>query len=299
MSTDRDTTRIVRSWLEEGVTTLPDRVLDVVLDELPTTPQRRAMWWPARRLFDMNKAMAFGLGAAAVVIVAILGFRFLVPAGPSIGDQAETPTPTASPMAWPDVQGVDLAAGTYLSDGPSPIRSTITVPEGWIACGRTDRAIERIRGVGADAFGVCAGADDPRSLEVFFIDNVVNDPCDRARALLDPPVGESVDDLVNAISNLPGFEATDPIDITRDGYVGKQFELTAPTEPACDLDSNGLGTWSTPDRTNGVGPGEVNLLRIVDVEGTRTVIAGAYQPTSTADEIAEVRAIFDSIQVAP
>jgi hypothetical protein len=31
MSTDRDTTRIVRSWLEEGVAALPDRVLDTVL----------------------------------------------------------------------------------------------------------------------------------------------------------------------------------------------------------------------------------------------------------------------------
>ena len=28
MSTDRETTRMVRSWLEEGVTALPDRVLD-------------------------------------------------------------------------------------------------------------------------------------------------------------------------------------------------------------------------------------------------------------------------------
>ena len=28
MSSDRDTTRIVRSWLDEGVTALPDRVLD-------------------------------------------------------------------------------------------------------------------------------------------------------------------------------------------------------------------------------------------------------------------------------
>ena len=38
MSTDRDVTRIVRSWLEEGVTALPDRVLDAVLDQLPATP---------------------------------------------------------------------------------------------------------------------------------------------------------------------------------------------------------------------------------------------------------------------
>ena len=53
MSTDRDVTRIVRSWLEDGATALPDRVLDTVLDQLPATPQRRA-WWPARRLREMN-----------------------------------------------------------------------------------------------------------------------------------------------------------------------------------------------------------------------------------------------------
>jgi hypothetical protein len=56
MSTDRDTTRIVRSWLEEGVTALPDRVLDAVLDQLPATPQRRAAW-PVRRLLDMHIPM--------------------------------------------------------------------------------------------------------------------------------------------------------------------------------------------------------------------------------------------------
>jgi hypothetical protein len=41
MSTDRDVTSIVRSWLDEGVTALPDRVLDAVLDQVPATPQRR------------------------------------------------------------------------------------------------------------------------------------------------------------------------------------------------------------------------------------------------------------------
>ena len=32
MSTDHDVTRIVRAWLEDGVTALPDRILDSVLD---------------------------------------------------------------------------------------------------------------------------------------------------------------------------------------------------------------------------------------------------------------------------
>ena len=287
MSTDRDATRIVRSWLDEGVTALPDRILDAVLDELPATRQRRNTWWPARRV-STAKALALGLGAAAVVIVAILGYRFFVPSGASTGGPAETPTPTPSPMTWPTGLGVDLAAGTYVSDGPAPIRSTITVPDGWIVCG-----------TGSAELGVCAGPGDARGVTVSIVDNVVSDPCDRSRALLDPPIGASVDDLVSALSNLSGFEATDPVDITLNGFEGREFQLTAPADPPCALGAAGLGTWTIPGGTNGVGPGEVNLLRIVDVDGVRVMLAVAHQPIASANLIAEARAIFDSIQVAP
>ena len=75
MSTDRDTTRIVRSWLEEGVTELPDRVLDSVLDQVPATPQRHATWWPARRFPLMSKTAKLTLTAAAIVLVALIGIR--------------------------------------------------------------------------------------------------------------------------------------------------------------------------------------------------------------------------------
>lgn len=84
MSTDRDVTRTVRSWLEDGATTLPDRVLDDVLDQLPATPQRRA-WWPARRLPDVNNTAKLAMAAAAVLVVAFLGIRFLLP-GQNVGD---------------------------------------------------------------------------------------------------------------------------------------------------------------------------------------------------------------------
>ena len=45
MSAERDETRIVRSWLEEGVTVLPDRVLDAVLDQVPATPSAEPAGW--------------------------------------------------------------------------------------------------------------------------------------------------------------------------------------------------------------------------------------------------------------
>ena len=83
MSADRDTTRIVRSWLEDGVTRLPDHVLDAVLDELPSTPQRRATWWPARRLSTMNTTLKFGLAAVVVAVALVIGLNYL--AGRNVG----------------------------------------------------------------------------------------------------------------------------------------------------------------------------------------------------------------------
>jgi hypothetical protein len=91
MSTDRDTTRIVRSWLKEDAHENADRVLDLVLDQIDTTPQRRATWWPVRRLMTMNSTTRYGIAAAAVVLAALVGFSL-------INNQlANDPTPTPSP----------------------------------------------------------------------------------------------------------------------------------------------------------------------------------------------------------
>ena len=91
MSTDRDTTRIVRSWLRTDEHESADRVLDAVLDRLDTTPQRRATWWPARRFPEMNNTAKLALGELAVVVIALLGIGFLLPGGPSIGGPGPRP----------------------------------------------------------------------------------------------------------------------------------------------------------------------------------------------------------------
>lgn len=102
MSTDRETTRVVRSWLDEGVTKLPDRVLDAVLDQVPATPQRRS-GWSAWRSYRMSSYLKIAAAAAAVIILAVAGYQ-LLPRNGGIGGQ-----PTAPPSPTPSV----LANGTF------------------------------------------------------------------------------------------------------------------------------------------------------------------------------------------
>ena len=133
MSTDREVTRIVRSWLEEGVTAIPDRVLDAVLDQVPATRQRPA-WWPARRLRQMNTPIRIAVALAAVVVLAVVGISLISRAGGQGGigappaptaTPAPTPSPTPAPTLPPSGQ---LAPGTYRSDF-----ITYTLPAGYSA----------------------------------------------------------------------------------------------------------------------------------------------------------------------
>lgn len=101
MNTERDTTRIVRSWLEDGVTVLPDRVLDSVLDQLPATHQRRSRW-PAWRIAKMNQSAKLGIAAAAVLVVALIGYQYLPSSSFGSPDAtASAAPPTQTPVTTP------------------------------------------------------------------------------------------------------------------------------------------------------------------------------------------------------
>ena len=103
MTTERDPgTRIVLSWLREETHENAERVLLRALDEVDTTPQRRS-WWPAWRTSPMNTYAKLIAAAAAVLVVAAVGYQFL-PRGGGIGGQ-----PTIAPSPSPAL----LARGTF------------------------------------------------------------------------------------------------------------------------------------------------------------------------------------------
>lgn len=289
MSSDRDTTRIVRSWLEDGATALPDRVLDSVLDQLPATHQRRVMWWPARRIPTMNQAMRIALASAAVVAVALVGltlFRGANVSGPGISDPTATPSP--EPQALVDGP---LEAGTYaLTPFPSPddtIRFTITVPEGWAGDG------------GGAVFP--AGPDgtsgpDGAAMALLRDIGLYADPCHGNTGASDIEMGPTVDDLVTALVNHDAYESTAATDVVVDGYAGKQVGLLLPSDiDFATCDTGRFWVWEGAPYAQ--GPGNRWDLRILNVGGTRVVILAEDFAGTPAGVQSELDAIVDSIRI--
>ena len=283
MSSDRETTSIVRSWLDEGVTQLPDRVLDAVLDQIPGTAQRRATWWPTGQHRATNITMAAALAAAAVVVAITFigsglmsGDRF---GGP--GTDEATPSPTSPAMELPRGQA-QLDPGTYTLRDGFPADVTFDVPDGWEACAYSD--VEQ---------GVCSATQDLGGVGFLAVENVVGHPCDTR--LLDPPAGRSIDAFLSAVASLSGFSVTEPVEVTRGDIAGQQVIVTAPTDPPCQL-----LTWSVPGRTNGVHAGEVNVVEVFDVGGRLVAVTGAYRPGVLSDEeVAEIRIMMESVEIRP
>ena len=98
MSQERDVTRLVRSWIREDQHESADRILGVVLDRLDTTPQRRS-WWSARRSNRMNTYVKLIAAAAAVLVVAVVGYQFLPTQSGGSGQPTLEPSPSPTLLA--------------------------------------------------------------------------------------------------------------------------------------------------------------------------------------------------------
>lgn len=284
MTAARDPDRLIRAFLDEGQTELPDRAYEVVRSEIERTRQRIAIGpW---RTPDVRTLTRLAVAMAVVVAVVLGAATFL--GAPWSGRVGVAPAATierataAAVIAAAPVLPVSerLDAGTYRLRPPFPVSVAVRVPAGWTACVSGD--FEQ---------SVC---EQEMGVSFMVVDSVVTDPCDPAQRL-DPTVGPTVDDLVAAIVGLEGFSATVPTDIVIDGFAGKQLTVTAPRASACDL-----RTWGNADRVNGVSLGEVNVVRIVDVDGQRILIAAAYHPGSTSGARRAVQAqVLDSVRIAP
>ncbi|HEX5589502.1 MAG TPA: hypothetical protein VFX65_04330 [Candidatus Limnocylindrales bacterium] len=290
MSTERDVTRIVRSWLAEGVTTLPDRVLDDVLDRVPATPQRRS-WWPARRFAKMNNLARLAIAAAAVVVVAVAGYNMLPDsAGPSGPNASPSVSPSLVPSPTPTSSGT-----TRVHDGPGvlepgrwamdigTVRVFFEVPNGWQENVVPDVIWHR-------------NSDARFSFD--YVDNLYAAPC-APTGLKEPPVGPTVDDLATALTSMPGIEATGPTDVAMGGFEGKlvEFNLTDANSPCQD----GVFLWKIASFSEQV-PLDTNArtrVWILDVDGSRLVVSAVERSGLASTVRAQLRQILDSVEIEP
>jgi len=260
------------------------------------------------RLIALGLALAIGgCGTAEVGTTSSPNATTSSSASPTTTASATT---TAVPTAtWPrnifDVPGEFsiLEPGTYYLEPESiPVRVLYTISadgwQSWIGAGKPEQRQDRgYRHV---------------AVSIVNVTNLVIDGCTDHRAA-DPPVGPTVDDLATALASLPPFLVTKPpSDVDIYGYHGTYLELTVPDIPVTtyahesffpDCADRELKSWiGRPLSFAFYGytePGQHEEFWILDVEGRRLVIEANWSPDSPKKDVAEMRAILDSIQIEP
>jgi hypothetical protein len=295
MSTDRDVTRIVRSWLHEDAYEDADRILNLVLVEIDTTPQRSASWL-ARRFPTMNSPIRIGIAAAVVVVAAILGFTYL---NSEVGTDTPTPTPsltanpTATPVAVPQLPplGAGMEPGRYSLHVPdSTIDAVLTVGDGWTAYGWYIAASPQIF---------------TKQVSFWTVENVYQDLCDPG-SLPDPAIGPTVDDLVAALDAQANTDMSPPVEMEIGG-----FPATVVTMAQADMQTLPEACFEFFGATESVPyfviagdqsgrelpfPESLDTLWIIDVDGQRVVIATSQVDPEDTDATTTIAGVIDSIE---
>ena len=258
----------------------------------------------------MNVYAKFAMAAAAVLVLAVVGYN-LLPGTGNFGGPKPTPRPTPSPAALPDGA---LAAGRYVirpfsgadpftvcvggglmpqcTENPADdsIQVTITVPDGYRSDGRVI--------FGRDQVPPPYTGDSHFGDGVLVIErgaNLYSDPC-HSTPPPDIAVGPSVDDFANAIAAHPLLDATDPVDVTLAGYSGKYIDLQLPADVSGCGD---LSFWPWDPGIYAQGNNQRWHLWILDVNGIRVVIQSMDWPSTSPQRKAEIQGIVDSIQITP
>ena len=314
MTDDRSLERAARSWLEEGPTRAPDRTVETAISRIQTTSQERDLRIPWRL---PNMTTPARVATAAVIGVLVVGgaLFLLGRPGPSdVGGPGRTSTPTESPTPNPSATlspiGVGpLEAGQHMAkpfappygngvchDPPQPgcsdtarddtIRFTFSVPDGW-ASNDSGAAINK------PATGWVA----PQGMGLVFLRGgwLRSDPCIKVDTLPDIPVGPSVDDFANALADHPLIDATTPTSVSLGGYSGKYMDLQLPS----DISDCTFGYYPWHPAPFAQGPGNRWHLWILDVEGVRVVVSTEDFAGTSVEDLAELQAIVDSIQIEP
>ena len=239
--------------------------------------QRRTDMARGAALRRRRRALAVGIPSGAAVAAALVVGLTALPPGPA---HDRTAVPAAEP-AEPE------ATGTVVFAGAEEVPVTVTLPSGWET---------------RDVFVLKSGSDPLFGLSFFDVAGIYADGCQWV--LLQPPVGPTVDDLVAAFARVPGFGGA-VRDVTVDGFAGKQIEYTVPDYDPAECMGGRFGLFQEDDKPGpddgpdlwAQAPEQRNEFRILDVNGTRLVVGAGYPPDISTQDLEELHAVLDSVEI--
>ncbi|MEK6720662.1 MAG: hypothetical protein AABZ33_08355 [Chloroflexota bacterium] len=290
MTTPRDPDRLIRAFLAEGQTDLPDRTYDAVRADIDRTRQRVVIGpWREPR---MNNLAKLAIAIAAVAVVAVVGYNLL----PGTGGVGGGPSPTPSPAPTP-------------APTPSPATALTFPARGELAVGRHSMTLNGVRlsiNVAAPgwtsngSWGLDKGNVGPGGAGFILWpdaipDRVYSDPCGQVEG---PPAGPATADLAAAVAALPGSVlVSGPSDVTVGGKPAKLVVITIPEDAPCPGGENGFYLWGhKTDARYATELGETFRVWIIDVDGTLVWIDGETYKGGGPEVGAELEQIVNSIQ---
>lgn len=173
---------------------------------------------------------------------------------------APSPSASATKLNESHVEQA-LTAGTYEIGAPFGVPTTFSVPAGW-------------RVTNLDQGDITLASGDTW-LVIDIVESVFADPCESRDGPIDPPVGSTVREIVEALINMKGFKSGPISDFSLGAHAGKAFEL-ANSIDTHDIDCYGvalLPIWTYRGGTEvWTAGGLVEKMWVIDVEGTPLVI---------------------------
>lgn len=245
----------------------------------------------------MNSYARIAIAAAAVIVVAVVGYS-LLPGNNNLGSLS-TPTPTLTPTIAPTASPIPSAvpsmptglvpAGTYAISSFSNARFAVTVPEGW-----TYEGGWLSKGDVWEGNGVV--------FTPFIVTHVYLDACKWKGTLRE---AASRDTLVSFLGAQKPFRI-DPVETLvgspPNGYPAARlvFEVAADADfSGCDDAFMRLWPGPGPDETSGlpIHVGQTTTVYVVEVDGKTTALVSVSNADSDPAAVEELAAIMRSIRI--
>jgi hypothetical protein len=246
----------------------------------------------------MNSSVRYAIGAAAVVVVALVAINVLPRSGGPGGQTTPLPTispttlPTATPVASasgpPELTQGDLAQGTYSFSQSAITRVpfTVTVPAGWTF--NSDSMIFKGRDWRVD--GV--------ALTTWNITHVYDDGC--GDGVLVPASTKRT--VVAALAAQVGHDTVGPTEVTIGGLPATRFEFSfAPGFDMATCSGGPVLIWPDPGPdTNGGLPmfeGQTTTIYVLENSSQQAfALVTVRNATAPATDVQELQDILDSIE---